>query len=143
MSSPREPQTVAAANEIAADEAFGAVTPPIYLSRTFAFAGFQRGRDYEYTRTANPSRDMLADTLAKLEGGAGAVVTCFRNGWQSTFCCRAWDGTTSSSLRTIATVALTGYSPLDGTEDSLTSPTLIRTTTQHYPRPWTVPLRSY
>ena len=76
MSSPREPQTVAAANGIAADEAFGAVTPPIYLSSTFAFAGFERGRDYEYTRTANPSRDMLADTLAKLEGGAGAVVTC-------------------------------------------------------------------
>lgn len=68
MPSPREPQTVTAANGIAADEAFGAVTPPIYLSSTFAFAGFERGRDYEYTRTANPSRDMLADTLAKLSG---------------------------------------------------------------------------
>jgi cystathionine gamma-synthase len=42
MPSPREPQTVAAANGIAADEAFGAVTPPIYLSSTFAFAGFER-----------------------------------------------------------------------------------------------------
>ena len=61
MSSPREPQQlVAAANGIAADEAFGAVTPPIDLSSTFAVAGFERGRDYEYTRTANPSsRDML------------------------------------------------------------------------------------
>ena len=75
MSKPKEPQTIAAANGIAADEAFGAVTPPIYLSSTFAFAGFEKAQGYEYTRTANPSRDMLADTLAKLEGGAAAVIT--------------------------------------------------------------------
>jgi cystathionine gamma-synthase len=71
----KKPQTVAAANGIAVDPAFGAVTPPIYLSSTFAFAGFEQARAYDYTRSANPSRDMLADTLAKLEGGAGAVVT--------------------------------------------------------------------
>ena len=75
MSRSKEPQTIAAANGIAADKAFGAVAPPIYLSSTFAFAGFARSKGYEYTRTANPSRDMLADTLAKLEGGSGAVVT--------------------------------------------------------------------
>jgi cystathionine gamma-synthase len=71
----KKPQTVAAANGIATDNAFGAVTPPIYMSSTFAFAGFEQARAYDYTRSANPSRDMLADTLAKLEGGAGAVVT--------------------------------------------------------------------
>jgi cystathionine gamma-synthase len=75
MPRPKDPQTIAAANGIAADKVFGAVAPPIYLSSTFAFAGFEKARGYEYTRTANPSRDMLADTLAKLEGGAGAVVT--------------------------------------------------------------------
>jgi cystathionine gamma-synthase len=75
MSKPKDPQTIAVANGIAADKAFGAVAPPIYLSSTFAFAGFEKAQGYEYTRTANPSRDMLADTLAKLEGGAGAVVT--------------------------------------------------------------------
>jgi cystathionine gamma-synthase len=75
MARKRAPQTVAAANGIASDRAFGAVTPPIYLSSSFAFRGFEQPGDYEYTRTANPSRDMLADTLAKLEGGAGAVVT--------------------------------------------------------------------
>jgi cystathionine gamma-synthase len=74
MSKLKEPQTVAAANGIATDDTFGAVTPPIYLSSTFAFAGFEQGRAYDYTRTANPSRDLLGDTLAKLEGGAGAVV---------------------------------------------------------------------
>lgn len=56
------------------DRTFGAVTPPIYLSSTFTFEGFERARAYDYTRTGNPSRDMLADTIAKLEGGAGAVV---------------------------------------------------------------------
>ncbi len=74
MTKLKEPQTVAAANGIATDDTFGAVTPPIYLSSTFAFTGFEQGRAYDYTRTANPSRDLLGDTLAKLEGGAGAVV---------------------------------------------------------------------
>jgi cystathionine gamma-synthase len=73
MSKPRAPQTIAAANGIAGDEEFGAVVPPVYLSSTFAFAGFEKPRAYEYTRASNPSRDELADTIAKLEGGAGAV----------------------------------------------------------------------
>ena len=75
MSKLREPETIAAANGIAADGAFGAVTPPLYLSTTFTFPGYDQPGPYEYTRGGNPSRDMLADTLAKLEGGAGAVVT--------------------------------------------------------------------
>ena len=70
----RAPQTIAAANGVAADDAFGAVVPPIYLSSTFAFAGFEQPRAYEYTRAGNPSRDLLADTIAKLEGGAGAIM---------------------------------------------------------------------
>jgi cystathionine gamma-synthase len=74
MPKDRAPQTIAATNGIAADRTFGAVAPPLYLSSTFAFAGFGQARDYDYTRTANPSRAMLADTIAKLEGGAGAVV---------------------------------------------------------------------
>ncbi|GAA2879504.1 cystathionine gamma-synthase [Aminobacter niigataensis] len=75
MAEPREPRTVAAANGIAGDQGFGAVNPPLYLSSTFVFPGFERPGSYEYTRAANPSRDLLADTLARLEGGAGAVVT--------------------------------------------------------------------
>jgi cystathionine gamma-synthase len=74
MSTNKLAQTVAAANGIATDQAFGAVAPPLYLSSTFAFEGFKQPSRYDYTRTANPSRDLLADTLAKLEGGAGAIV---------------------------------------------------------------------
>jgi cystathionine gamma-synthase len=75
MSKPKSPQTIAAANGIAGDTAFGAVTPPLYLTSTFAFDGFEREGAYAYTRQGNPTRDLLGDTLAKLEGGAGAVVT--------------------------------------------------------------------
>ena len=75
MSKPKSPQTIAASNGIAGDAAFRAVTPPLYLTSTFAFDGFEREGAYAYTRQANPTRDLLADTLAKLEGGAGAVVT--------------------------------------------------------------------
>ncbi len=70
----KTPRTIAASNGIACDTAFGAVTPPIYLSSTYSFAGFERSRIHDYSRTANPSRDLLADTLTKLECGAGAVV---------------------------------------------------------------------
>jgi cystathionine gamma-synthase len=70
----RRPPTVAAATGVAEDERFGAVVPPIYLTSTFAFTGYERSTGYDYSRTANPSRNLLADTLARLEGGAGAVV---------------------------------------------------------------------
>jgi cystathionine gamma-synthase len=53
----------------------GAVVPPIHLSATFAFRGFGDKRVYDYTRSGNPTRDLLANALAELEQGAGAVVT--------------------------------------------------------------------
>ena len=69
------PQTIAAASGVASDRRQGAVTPPVYLSTTFSFAGFGKPREHEYSRTSNPTREQLADTIAELEGGAGAVVT--------------------------------------------------------------------
>lgn len=68
-------ETIAAAHGIALDRNFGAVAPPIYLSATFAFSGYERAGPHEYSRTSNPTRSLLGDTLAQLEGGAGAVVT--------------------------------------------------------------------
>ncbi len=69
------PATVAVRAGIDADTAFGAVVPPIVLSSNFSFAGFNDKRQYDYTRSGNPTRDLLADALAELEGGVGAVVT--------------------------------------------------------------------
>jgi len=60
---------------IASDLEHGAVVPPLHLSATFAFEGFDRPRTYDYTRSGNPTRSHLAAAIADLEGGAGAVVT--------------------------------------------------------------------
>jgi cystathionine gamma-synthase len=57
------------------DDSTGAVVPPIHLTSTFAFRGFGDKRTYDYTRSGNPTRDLLATALAELEEGAGAVVT--------------------------------------------------------------------
>ena len=72
---PCRPATAAVRAGIDRDTAYGAVTPPIVLSSNFSFAGFAQKREYDYTRSGNPTRDLLADALAELEGGAGAVIT--------------------------------------------------------------------
>ena len=69
------PQTISAAYGVATDAGFGAVAPPIYLSSTYEFAGYDQPRRYDYGRGGNPTRDLLGEALAKLEGGAGAVIT--------------------------------------------------------------------
>jgi cystathionine gamma-synthase len=66
MSRNTAPQTIAVANGIGEDTAFGAVTPPLYLSSNFTFEGFERPRQYDYTRSGNPTRDLLAGTIAQL-----------------------------------------------------------------------------
>ncbi len=57
------------------DAAQGAVVPPLHLSSTFSFASFGEKRRYDYTRSGNPTRQILADALAELEEGAGSVIT--------------------------------------------------------------------
>src|SRR6266478_5861722 len=66
-------QTVRAGIEC--DDPTGCVVPPIHLTSTFAFRGFGQKRGYDYTRSGNPTRDLLAGALAELELGAGGVVT--------------------------------------------------------------------
>jgi cystathionine gamma-lyase/cystathionine beta-lyase len=51
------------------DKAFGAISVPIYQTSTFAFADVGKTRGYDYSRTANPTRKVLEDTIAQLEGG--------------------------------------------------------------------------
>lgn len=71
----RNTTTAAVRAGIDRDSAFGAVTPPIVLSSNFSFVGFNDKRAYDYTRSGNPTRDLLAEALAELEGGAGSVIT--------------------------------------------------------------------
>ncbi len=67
--------TRAVRSGIDTDIAHGAVVPPIVLSSNFSFAGFDAKRKYDYTRSGNPTRNLLAEALAELECGAGGVVT--------------------------------------------------------------------
>src|SRR5690606_23983084 len=57
------------------DEVTGAVVPPLHLSSTYAFRGYGDKRQYDYSRSGNPTRDLLGNALADLEGGAGGVIT--------------------------------------------------------------------
>jgi cystathionine gamma-synthase len=75
MTAPASKATSAVRASIESDTQFGAVVPPLHLSSNYTFAGFGEPRKYDYTRSGNPTRDALADALAELEGGAGAVVT--------------------------------------------------------------------
>ncbi len=75
MSSRIQPTTIAVRASIESDMQYGAVVPPLHLSSNFTFAGLGERRQYDYTRSGNPTRDALGDALRDLEGGAGAVIT--------------------------------------------------------------------
>jgi len=69
------PATRAVRAGIDSDRAHGAVIPPVTLSATFRFASLDEKPRFDYTRSGNPTRAVLASALADLEVGAGAVVT--------------------------------------------------------------------
>ena len=75
MTSSAGKATGAVRASIESDSQYGAVVPPLHLSSNYTFAGFGEPRQYDYTRSGNPTRDALAQALTELEGGAGAVVT--------------------------------------------------------------------
>ncbi|MEY4583043.1 MAG: hypothetical protein RL701_7746 [Pseudomonadota bacterium] len=56
------------------DPQTGAVMPPIHLSSTFAQAGPGQHRGFEYSRTGNPTRGMLEQCVAALEGGEHGIA---------------------------------------------------------------------
>ncbi|MBO9491573.1 cystathionine gamma-synthase [Endozoicomonas sp. G2_1] len=60
---------------INSDQHHGAVVAPIHLSSTYSLKGFNQKRDFDYSRTGNPTRATLAKVMADLEGGAVGVVT--------------------------------------------------------------------
>jgi cystathionine gamma-synthase len=75
MSRPPSERTRAVRAALDTDEHHGAVVPPIHLSSTYSFEGFGKKRQYDYSRSGNPTRDALGAALAELEGGAGGIVT--------------------------------------------------------------------
>lgn len=57
------------------DQHHGAVVAPIHLSSTYSLKGFNEKRQFDYSRTGNPTRTTFADTIAKLEQGSVGIVT--------------------------------------------------------------------
>ena len=56
------------------DPAYGAVATPIYQTSTFAFKGVNQPGPFDYSRSGNPTRKVLEDCLAALEGGSHGFV---------------------------------------------------------------------
>jgi len=75
VSEPADAITRAVRAGLESDDATGCVVPPIHLSATYAFRGYGDKRQYDYSRSGNPTRELLSAALSDLEGGVGAVVT--------------------------------------------------------------------
>lgn len=57
------------------DKQTGSISLPIHLSTTYAHPGLGSSTGFDYTRTKNPTRAVLEEGLATLEGGTHAVAT--------------------------------------------------------------------
>ena len=52
----------------------GAVSVPIFASSTFAHPGVGQSTGFDYSRTQNPTREHLEQTVTALEGGADTIA---------------------------------------------------------------------
>jgi len=52
----------------------GAVSVPIYQTATFRHPGLGRSTGYDYSRSENPTRQVLEDAMALLDGGAAGFA---------------------------------------------------------------------
>lgn len=51
------------------EKATGTVNPPVYFSTAYRHEGIGQSTGYDYTRTGNPTRHVLEQAIADLEGG--------------------------------------------------------------------------
>ncbi|MBA4017330.1 MAG: cystathionine gamma-synthase [Pirellula sp.] len=66
------------------DPATGAVVPPLHVASTFVQHHAGEWREFDYSRSGNPTRKAFETTLASLEGGCGALA--FASGMAATHC---------------------------------------------------------
>ena len=57
------------------DQHHGAVVAPIHLSSTYSLKGFNEKRQFDYSRTGNPTRALFAQAIADIEQGSVGIVT--------------------------------------------------------------------
>ena len=60
------------------DKTTGAVVPPIYKTATYVLEEVGKDKGFDYTRASNPSRQLLEEHLASIEGADYGV--CFASG---------------------------------------------------------------
>jgi cystathionine gamma-lyase len=66
------------------DPATGAVVPPIHMASTFRQPGAGTWGAFDYSRSGNPTRSNLQQTVASLEGACGALA--FSSGMAAIHC---------------------------------------------------------
>ena len=67
------------------DKTTGAVVPPIYQTATYVLEEVGRDKGFDYTRAANPTRQLLEEHLTVIEGAKYGV--CFSSGMSAVDAC--------------------------------------------------------
>ncbi|ASK61556.1 cystathionine gamma-synthase [Virgibacillus phasianinus] len=69
-----ETRLIHASSHVDIERKTGAVNVPIYLSSTFHQESFDDFGPFDYSRTGNPTRQVLEQTIANLEGGVRGLA---------------------------------------------------------------------
>jgi cystathionine beta-lyase/cystathionine gamma-synthase len=67
------------------DPTTGAIVPPLYQTATYVLDEVGKDKGFDYTRSSNPTRQMLEEHLAAIEGGRYGV--CFASGMATVDSC--------------------------------------------------------
>ena len=70
---------------IAPDPTTGAIIPPMYQTATYVLAAVGKSKGFDYSRSSNPTRQLLEENLAAVEGGSYGV--CFASGMSAVDSC--------------------------------------------------------
>jgi cystathionine beta-lyase/cystathionine gamma-synthase len=69
-----KPDTILAQAGSRRDASTGAISMPVHLSATFQHPALGQSTGFDYSRTGNPTRQALEQTVAEYEGGAKALA---------------------------------------------------------------------
>jgi cystathionine gamma-lyase len=70
---------------ITSDPTTGAIVPPIFQTATYVLEEVGKDKGFDYTRSANPTRQTLEQQLAAIEGGKYGI--CFASGMAAVDSC--------------------------------------------------------
>jgi len=67
------------------DPTTGSILPPLYQTATYVLEEVGKDKGFDYTRSANPTRQLLEENLAAIEGGRYGI--CFASGMAAVDSC--------------------------------------------------------